>query len=97
MLGFAFPVARNVRIMQKEVYLCKPRATWNEVGLYLGWSCSSLTSIEKHVKNQQVANFEVFCGTMKNGKHDKTWNTFLFCFGTFSLWFSCFCFLRRER
>ena len=31
----------HVRIMQETivwVFLCKPRATWNEVGLYLCWS-----------------------------------------------------------
>ena len=33
-------LAEHVRIMQETTvlaYLCKPRATWNEVGLYLCW------------------------------------------------------------
>ena len=40
-MGFGpFFVWRTVRNMQKEVYVCETHATWNEVGLYLGWTWS---------------------------------------------------------
>ena len=64
---------RVARIMQKEVYLCKTQATWNEVGLHLLWEMETcLTHVKKSVAG---ALFVVcVCLSVANGDARNTTN-----------------------
>ena len=60
---------------RRKVYLCKPRVTWDEVGLYLDWTwrCGSLTlfsrSFSFHVSLFLFVSFSRLCFLVQNNEN----------------------------